>query len=858
VRIAAISAIALWSTWSANAGTNQFTLVGPEGGQVGKVLLHPTTPSIAYALTGSGYYRSTDSGLTWRIVGEDLFNPPGELAVDPSDPNRIIFAVPGDVPALSTDAGATVARVSNFPFTPFGVNHVAFSADGSAAYATTGVRVFRSTDGGRNWSERTAATANPASVLGLLRVDPLDPDVVYVSDLHEGGLHSADGGGTWQPFPLPERTVDLAISPTTPRRFWAASSLSGVHVSTNGGATWPVTLSSLAFAIALDPQDPSVAYAGTFPDGLFRTSDGGNGWANVQGNARIGTILSIAINPLEPAKLMLGGGTGVAVGTPGTPIGGTWETRNRGIFATIVRELAVAPGSSRVYVHALNAGVHVLADGAATTTPVNIEAMAPSLPAAATPSTFGLLAQSRGSDRLYVGISPGGYVRSDDGGATWQAGSIGSQNTVTVFADSPGNADLIVASSLPGLHRSIDGGDSWIPANAGLPARATATAMVFSPAAPSTVYAGIDSLDDDCCAQHGVYRSVDGGVSWSAANTGFETSTTRALAVDPTNAQVVYAAADADGLLKTTNGGASWSRLAWANDPGNTFAVAVDPELPNVVYVAGGNHLARSVDAGATWQVVGSSAIGAAWQANTLLPDPRRPGTLLVSTFRQGAAEITVAPNLALAAGAVSFSPVAPGAQQTYRYRLHNAGPFHATGARVLVTLPTDTTGISATTTNGSCSVQGTTVTCTAPVLETATAADIVVHSSHPAVGTVEVLASANGDQPDPVTTDNEVRYTISVAQLVGPSTPAGSGGGGGTSSLLWVLALATLRIVKRQMKSGKARPTPDRGVSALPAAVPRTSSSRRCRRTSGHACRRVSCRTRRPSARDSARRRHL
>jgi uncharacterized repeat protein (TIGR01451 family) len=149
-----------------------------------------------------------------------------------------------------------------------------------------------------------------------------------------------------------------------------------------------------------------------------------------------------------------------------------------------------------------------------------------------------------------------------------------------------------------------------------------------------------------------------------------------------------------------------------------------------------------------------------------LLADPRRAGTLLASTINHGVAEITVAPNLALESAVAPASPVGIGAQAAYRYRLRNMGPFHATGARVVVTLPAGATGITATTTEGACSVQATAVTCTTPVLEEATNVDVVVNAAHPAAGTVEVLAVTSGDQSDPQAQNNEVRHTIDVQQM--------------------------------------------------------------------------------------------
>ena len=157
-----------------------------------------------------------------------------------------------------------------------GLRQVEFSADGSVVYASSGVRILRSTDSGRNWSERTPVTQNFASQLQFLRVDPLNPDVVYVYDLNQGGFRSTDGGGTWQPLALPANTNDVAITSTTPQKIWAASRTTGVHLSTDGGASWPVVISNViaALSIALDPQNQSVVYAGTSPDGLFRTADG--------------------------------------------------------------------------------------------------------------------------------------------------------------------------------------------------------------------------------------------------------------------------------------------------------------------------------------------------------------------------------------------------------------------------------------------------------------------------------------------------------------------------------------------------------------------------------------------------------
>src|SRR5437667_9953868 len=85
----------------------------------------------------------------------------------------------------------------------------------------------------------------------------------------------------------------------------------------------------------------------------------------------------------------------------------------------------------------------------------------------------------------------------------------------------------------------------------------------------STVYAGPSG--------GGVFKTTNGGGSWSAVNTGLAASFVLALAVDatpsPTSPSTVYAGTDSGGVIKTTNGGGSWSAVNTGLP--DTFVVAV-------------------------------------------------------------------------------------------------------------------------------------------------------------------------------------------------------------------------------------------------------------------------------------------
>ncbi len=122
----------------------------------------------------------------------------------------------------------------------------------------------------------------------------------------------------------------------------------------------------------------------------------------------------------------------------------------------------------------------------------------------------------------------------------------------------------------------------------------------------------------------GVYRSVDGGESWT--NVGLaESRHVGRIALHPDDSQVAYVAAmgrlwgpnEERGLYRTRNGGESWERILAADDDTGAVDVALDPSNPNVVYAAmyqrrrrpwgfhgggPGSALHKSVDGGETWE----------------------------------------------------------------------------------------------------------------------------------------------------------------------------------------------------------------------------------------------------------------
>lgn len=168
-------------------------------------------------------------------------------------------------------------------------------------------------------------------------------------------------------------------------------------------------------------------------------------------------------------------------------------------------------------------------------------------------------------DVLWAGIDPAGLFRSDDRGRTWQSVTGLNEHptrstwepsrgcfavhSIGVDAERPGN--MIAAVSAGGVYRSEDGGESWTPANAGvraenLPEPNPETGhnvhrVVMHPGVPSRLYR-------QC--YNGTYRSDDGGRSWAEITDGLPSDFGYAIAVDPNDADTVFQIPESSSHLR--------------------------------------------------------------------------------------------------------------------------------------------------------------------------------------------------------------------------------------------------------------------------------------------------------------------
>ena len=127
--------------------------------------------------------------------------------------------------------------------------------------------------------------------------------------------------------------------------------------------------------------------------------------------------------------------------------------------------------------------------------------------------------------------------------------------------------------------------------------RDTVTQLVINPDDTDIIYAGTKNS--------GIYKSINGGISWQPVQEGLGGGTVASLVINPEDPDVLYAGVIFAGLFKTEDGGLSWQEINRGElDKGMwqfTSHVALDPTDPDHLFFANGNAIYQSADAGESW-----------------------------------------------------------------------------------------------------------------------------------------------------------------------------------------------------------------------------------------------------------------
>jgi photosystem II stability/assembly factor-like uncharacterized protein len=176
-----------------------------------------------------------------------------------------------------------------------------------------------------------------------------------------------------------------------------------------------------------------------------------------------------------------------------------------------------------------------------------------------------------------------------------EAGPLNIGGRVTALAVHPSLPQRIFAGAADGgVFRSDDGGGSWTPVFDEI-GNLSIGALAIDPSDPATVYAGTGEANasGDSFAGIGLLRSTDAGAHWSLL--GLESSRhINRIVIDPTNPQKIYVACMGAlfsktpdrGLYRTTDGGTTWERTLFLSDSTGVIDVVLDPSQPSRLYAA--------------------------------------------------------------------------------------------------------------------------------------------------------------------------------------------------------------------------------------------------------------------------------
>jgi photosystem II stability/assembly factor-like uncharacterized protein len=179
-----------------------------------------------------------------------------------------------------------------------------------------------------------------------------------------------------------------------------------------------------------------------------------------------------------------------------------------------------------------------------------------------------------------------------------------------------------------GLWKTTDGGTTWLPVTDGKINSASVGAVAVCEADPDVVYIGTGETQIRGNVQQGdgVYKSTDGGTSWSHLGLA-ETQNISRIRVHPSDCNTVWVGAfgvhsmpnQDRGVFKSTDGGENWRKVLFRDDLSGVVDISLHPEDPDIVFAAlweawrkswgmssggPGSGLFRSRDGGENWEEI--------------------------------------------------------------------------------------------------------------------------------------------------------------------------------------------------------------------------------------------------------------
>lgn len=547
------------------------------------------------------------------------------------------------------------------------VNALAISDEPDTAYVIGGISLYKTTDGGRNWTELAGSNGDAES-------NDFDLSLAYangvlVVPVRDGSIDvSTDEGATFTNVSIPGATdMTSLVGNSTGSEFYMIASGAETESRTLyvlNTATLAVTATSQTgnhVWVAVKPSDDQfIVIAGA--EGSFYTTTGvGGSWQTLTSSAITGEVTFVgeriylgdiytddlgatttrlltnvsqmAVDPADTEVMMLGSGTGVELSVDG---GNTWSNTSNGITGVTVHDIAQSNNKKSVWLAAQGGLAHssnFLSDTPTWDYPI--------LPDQASTDVLSVWVDPSNSNHIVAGANT--IFVSTDGGTSWTT----PDNLVGLtghFNDIVADGDILYAGytdqsrSSGAVYISTDGGAAWTSiASLDLPVN---TLGILN---DGRVLAGVGYEFNRAPERLGLF-AYD-GTEWSHLAAAEDQVVTTILV----KGETIYAAGIGDPsgkVVRSTDNGANWENVTLNGLPEDGYfqSLAAEPNT-DTVYVATGRPAAtgyvyKSTDGGDDWSLLYTGLVDE--EFNSMLFDGLTTGTTLGIQELQSKAKLTL------------------------------------------------------------------------------------------------------------------------------------------------------------------------------------------------------------------------
>tara|TARA_B100000949_G_scaffold87860_2_gene78293 strand:+ start:77 stop:2563 length:2487 start_codon:yes stop_codon:yes gene_type:complete len=515
--------------------------------------------SLAY--DGDGIYKSEDGGNTWEVKGLPDVGSISKIVIDPNDDDMVL--VGGMGPLFKNDSNRGV---------------------------------YKTTDGGDTW-EQKLFVSDSTGIIDMV-MHPTNGNIVYAAAWERirrpqyrqyggetsGIYRSLDGGENWTELtsglpvlPSEKGRISLAIATSNPQVLYARyadreGSIQGVYKTTNGGDTW-VTMNSTSLndvgfhwwfrGIVVDPTDENTIYNVDFV--VQKSIDGGNTWSNAFVDVHVDQH-ALTFNPGVPGEVLLGNDGGFYKSPDG---GNSWEKE----------ETLPITQFYRIFVEDENTIYGGAQDNSTMRT---LSGSVGDWQIITGGDGFQPLVDPLDSDVIYALSQYGGIVKSTNGGASFFPATNGisfsdRKNWDTPITFDPQNSQILYTGTQR-VYKTVNGAGNWTAISPDLTNGpgggnlnfGTITSINVSSEDSNLIYVGTDDGN--------VWRTDDGGANWLNLSAGLPNRWV-------TKVETEYTSGFEDNVYVTFSGyryGESLGHVFYSEDRGNSWQDITTnlPDLP--------------------------------------------------------------------------------------------------------------------------------------------------------------------------------------------------------------------------------------------------------------------------------------